>query len=175
MKSAVVRYSHIKFGGPFLWIAKIHQLLKPAKIGAILLGAAVIIGVLVMLLSFPRDVKVEPTPEPTVAPVISAAPTPTPAPELTAIRLYAFGRELNADGITLYVGDKPVEIYVDLEPEGLNYPVEWSFSNEEAASLEASDDGLKCTVTVLQPKGKNELKVVCHNLYTTIPVYLWER
>ena len=64
---------------------------------------------------------------------------------------------------------------MDLEPEGLNYPVEWSFSNEEAVSLEASDDGLKCTVTVLQPKGKNELKVVCHNLYTTIPVYLWER
>ena len=159
MKSAVVRYSHIKFGG----------------LGAILLGAAVIIGVLVMLLSSPRDVKVEPTPEPTVAPVISAAPTPTPAPELTAIRLYAYGRELNADGITLYVGDKPVEIYVDLEPKGLNYPVEWSFSNEEAVSLEASDDGLKCTVTVLQPKGKNELKVVCHNLYTTIPVYLWER
>ena len=89
--------------------------------------------------------------------------------------LYAYGRELNADGITLYVGDKPVEIYVDLEPKGLNYPVEWSFSNEEAVSLEASDDGLKCTVTVLQPKGKNELKVVCHNLYTTIPVYLWER
>ena len=141
-----------------------NQLLKPAKIGAILLGAAVIIGVLVMLLSSPRDVKVEPTPEPTVAPVISAAPTPT-----------AYGRELNADGITLYVGDKPVEIYVDLEPEGLNYPVEWSFSNEEAVSLEPSDDGLKCTVTVLQPKGKNELKVVCHNLYTTIPVYLWER
>ena len=128
-----------------------------------------------MLLSSPRDVKVEPTPGPTVAPVISAAPTPTPAPELTAIRLYAYGRELNADGITLYVGDKPVEIYVDLEPKGLNYPVEWSFSNEEAVSLEASDDGLKCTVTVLQPKGKNELKVVCHNLYTTIPVYLWER
>ena len=82
---------------------------------------------------------------------------------------------MNADGITLYVGDKPVEIYVDLEPEGLNYPVKWSFSNEEAVSLEPSDDGLKCTVTVLQPKGKNELKVVCHNLYTTIPVYLWER
>ena len=70
---------------------------------------------------------------------------------------------MNADGITLYVGDKPVEIYVDLEPEGLNYPVEWSFSNEEAVSLEASDDGMKCSVTVLQPKGKNELKVVCHN------------
>ena len=152
-----------------------NQLLKPAKIGAIVLAAAVIIGVAVMLLSSPKSVKAEPTPESTAVPVVSAAPTPTPVPDLTAIRLYAYGRELNADGITLYVGDKPVEIYVDLEPKGLNYPVEWSFSNEEAVSLEASDDGLKCTVTVLQPKGKNELKVVCHNLYTTIPVYLWER
>ena len=152
-----------------------NQLLKPAKIGAIVLAAAVIIGVAVMLLSSPKSVKAEPTPESTAVPVVSAAPTPTPVPDLTAIRLYAYGRELNADGITLYVGDKPVEIYVDLEPKGLNYPVEWSFSNEEAVSLEPSDDGMKCTVTVLQPKGKNELKVVCHNLYTTIPVYLWER
>ena len=152
-----------------------NQVLKPAKIGAILLGAAVIIGVLVMLFSSPRSDKDEPTPDPTAAPVVSVAPTPSPAPELTAIRLYAYGRELNADGITLYVGDKPVEIYADLEPKGLNYPVEWSFSNEEAVSLEASDNGMKCTVTVLQPKGKNELKVICHNLYTTIPVYLWER
>ena len=152
-----------------------NQVLKSAKIGAILLAVAVIIGVSVMLLSSPRSVKVDPTTQPTAAPVVSAAPAPTPAPELTAIRLYAYGRELNADGITLYVGDKPVEIYADLEPKGLNYPVEWSFSNEEAVSLEASDDGMKCTVSVLQPKGKNELKVVCHNLYTTIPVYLWER
>ena len=152
-----------------------NQVLKSTKIGAILLAVAVIIGALVMLLSSPRSVKVDPTPQPTAAPVVSAAPAPTPAPELTAIRLYAYGRELNADGITLYVGDKPVEIYADLEPKGLNYPVEWSFSNEEAVSLEASDDGMKCTVSVLQPKGKNELKVVCHNLYTTIPVYLWER
>ena len=105
----------------------------------------------------------------------SAEPTPDPTPELTAIRMYAYGRQLDADGITLYVGDKPVEIYLDLEPEGLNLPVEWSFSNPEAVSLEVSDDGMKCTVTVLQPKGKNELKVVCHNLYTTIPVYLWEK
>lgn len=152
-----------------------NQVLKSAKIGAILLAVAVIIGVSVMLLSSPRSVKVDPTTQPTAAPVVSAAPAPTPAPELTAIRLYAYGRELYADGITLYIGDKPVEIYADLEPKGLNYPVEWSFSNEEAVSLEASDDGMKCTVSVLQPKGKNELKVVCHNLYTTIPVYLWER
>ena len=42
-------------------------------------------------------------------------------------------------------------------------------------ALVVSDDGMKCSVTVLQPKGKNELKVLCGNLYTAIPVYLWER
>ena len=155
-----------------------NQMLKPAKIGAILLVAAVIVGVLVMVLSSPKKDKVEPTAQPTSDPVpaqTAAEPTPAPTPELTAIRMYAYGRQLDADGITLYVGDKPVEIYLDLEPEGLNLPVEWSFSNPEAVSLEVSDDGMKCTVTVLQPKGKNELKVVCHNLYTTIPVYLWEK
>ena len=155
-----------------------NQMLKPAKFGAILLVAAVIVGVLVMVLSSPQKDRVEPTAQPTSDPVpvqIATEPTPAPTPEVTAIRLYAYGRQLDADGITLYVGDKPVEIYLDLEPEGLNLPVEWSFSNPEAVSLEVSDDGMKCTVTVLQPKGKNELKVVCHNLYTTIPVYLWER
>ena len=155
-----------------------NQFLKPAKIGAILLVAAVIVGVLVMVLSSPKRDLVEPTVQPTselTAVPSSTAPTPAPTPEITAIRLYAYGRQLDADGITLYVGDKPVEIYLDLEPEGLNLPVEWSFSNPEAVSLDISDDGMKCTVTVLQPKGKNELKVVCHNLYTAIPVYLWER
>ena len=155
-----------------------NQFLKPAKIGAILLVAAVIVGVLVMVLSSPKRDQVEPTVQPTselTAVPSATAPTPAPTPEITAIRLYAYGRQLDADGITLYVGDKPVEIYLDLEPEGLNLPVEWSFSNPEAVSLDISDDGMKCTVTVLQPKGKNELKVVCHNLYTAIPVYLWER
>ena len=155
-----------------------NQMLKPAKIGAILLVAAVIVGVLVMVLSSPKKDRVEPTAQPTSDPVpvqTAAEPTPDPTPELTAIRMYAYGRQLDADGITLYVGDKPVEIYLDLEPKGLNFPVEWSFSNPDAVSLEVSDDGMKCTVTVLQPKGKNELKVVCHNLYTTIPVYLWEK
>ena len=155
-----------------------NQLLKPAKIGAILLTAAVIVGVLMMVLSSPKSSKVEPTAQPASEPApvpTTMEPTPAPTPEITAIRLYAYGRQLDADGITLYVGDKPVEIYLDLEPEGLHLPVEWSFSNPEAVSLEVSDDGMKCSVTVLQPKGKNELKVVCHNLYTTIPVYLWER
>ncbi|MBQ9663326.1 MAG: hypothetical protein IJV40_09270 [Oscillospiraceae bacterium] len=154
---------------------KESDVLKPAKIGAILLAVAVIVGVLVMVLSSPRSVKAEPEPTPTAAPVVPTAPTPAPKPEITAIRLYAFGRELDDGGITLYVGDRPVELYADIEPAGTGLSVEWSFSNEEAVSLEISDDGLKCTVTVLQAKGKNELKVVCNNLYTAIPVYLWER
>lgn len=149
------------------------QHLKFAKIGAIVLAAAVILGVLVMILSSPRAAKPEPTPEPT--PTATPAPTPTPPPTITAINLYAFGRQLDDGGITLYVGDKPVELYADIEPAGTGMPVEWSFSNEEAVTLNVDEDGMKCTVTVLQPKGKNELKVVCGNLYTAIPVYLWER
>lgn len=149
--------------------------MKFAKTGAVLLAAAVILGVAALILSSPRGISAEPESTPTATPATTPTPTPTPAPEITAIRLYAFGRELDADGITLYVGDKPVELYAGIEPEGLNYPVEWSFSNEDAVTLEASEDGMKCTVTALLPKGKNELKAVCHNLYTTIPVYLWER
>lgn len=151
------------------------EMLKPAKIGALVLLAAVIIGVVALVLSSPRTEKTEPTPAPTPAPVASATPTPMPTPSITAIRLYAFGRQLDDAGITLYVGDKPVELYADIEPEGAGIPVEWSFSNDEAVTLDISEDGMKCTVTVLQPKGKNELKVVCGNLYTAIPVYLWER
>ena len=151
------------------------QHLKFAKIGAILLAAAVIVGVLVMIVSSPRSAAPAPSPEPTPEPVVSSTPTPTPPPAITAIRLYAFGRQLDDGGITLYVGDKPVELYADIDPAGTGLPVEWSFSNEEAVTLEASEDGMKCTVTVLQPKGKNELTVTCGNLYTSIPVYLWER
>ena len=145
--------------------------LKPAKIGAVLLAAAVILGVFALILSSPREEKTEPEPTPTATP----APTPTPPPTITAIKLYAFGRQLDDGGITLYVGDKPVELYADIEPAGTGLPVEWSFSNEEAVALEVGEEGMKCTVTVLQPKGKNELTVTCGNLYTAIPVYLWER
>lgn len=148
---------------------------KFAKIGAALLILAVIAGVLVLVLSSPRTAKPEATPEPTSAPTVSVAPTPTPMPEVTAIRIYAFGRQLDDGGITLYVGDKPVELHLDIEPAGLNLPIEWSFSNEEAASLDVSSDGMICTITALEPKGKNELQVTCNNLYTSIPVYLWER
>ena len=87
-----------------------NQMLKPAKIGAILLVAAVIVGVLVMVLSSPKKDQVEPTAQPASDPVpvqTAAEPTPDPTPELTAIRMYAYGRQLDADGITLYVGDKP--------------------------------------------------------------------
>ena len=42
-----------------------NQMLKPAKFGAILLVAAVIVGVLVMVFSSPQKDRVEPTAQPT--------------------------------------------------------------------------------------------------------------
>ena len=80
------------------------------SLGAGILLFAVIAGILVMVLTSPRSARPEPTPEPTpVAATIAvtAAPTPTPTPSVTAIRLYAYGRELDAGGFTLYVGDIP--------------------------------------------------------------------
>ena len=148
---------------------------RTVLIGAAVLALAVVAGVLVMVLTSPRSAKPEPSPELTPEPAVTVAAAPTPTPEVTAIRLYAFGRELTADGITLYVGDKPVELSAVIEPEGLNLPVGWTFSNQEAVSLEVSGDGMTCTITALQPKGRNDLTVVCSNLYTSIPVFLWSK
>ena len=150
---------------------------RTVLIGAAVLALAVIAGIVVMVLTSPRSAKPEPSPELTPEPAVTVAatPTPTPTPEVTAIRLYAFGRELTADGITLYVGDKPVELSAVIEPEGLNLPVGWTFSNQEAVSLEVSGDGMTCKITALQPKGRNDLTVVCNNLYTSIPVFLWNK
>ena len=52
-----------------------NQFLKPAKIGAILLVAAVIVGVLVMVLSSPKRDLVEPTVQPTSE--LTAVPSAT--------------------------------------------------------------------------------------------------
>jgi len=75
----------------------------------------------------------------------------------------------------MYVGDKPVELTAAIEPDGLNLPVEWTLSDQESASMEVSSDGITCSITPLKPTGKNELTVVCNNLYTSIPVYIWEK
>ena len=148
-----------------------------AAIGAGILALAVIAGILVMVLTSPRSAKPEPTPDPTPEPTVTvtAAPTPTPTPPITAIRLYAYGRELDDGGITLYVGDNPAELTAAIEPTGLVLPIGWTFSDQESVSMEVSSDGVTCKITALKPSGRNDLTVVCNNLYTSIPVYLWNK
>ena len=107
------------------------------------------------------------------------APTPSPTPTVTSIRLYAFGRELNADGFTAYVGDKAFALTVEVEPELRNPAVSWSITDShdssESAALVISPDGMSCEFTALKPTGKNELTVRCFGAEIVIPVYLWER
>ena len=107
------------------------------------------------------------------------ASTPSPTPTVTSIRLYAFGRELDADGFTAYVGDKAFTLTVEVEPEIKNPAVSWSITDShdssESAALVISSDGLSCEFTVLKPTGKNELTVRCFGAEIVIPVYLWER
>ena len=148
-----------------------------AVFGAGILALAVIAGILVMVLTSPRNAKPESTPEPTTEPTVTvtAAPTPTPTPPITAIRLYAYGRELDDGGITLYVGDNPAELTAAIEPAGLVLPIGWTFSDQESVSMEVSSDGVTCKITALKPSGRNDLTVVCNNLYTSIPVYLWNK
>lgn len=154
---------------------------KEAALFAGILILAVIAGIVVMVLTSPRGAKAEATPAPTEEPAVTVtatpAPTPTstPTPPITAIRLYAYGRELDAGGFTLYVGDKPVELTAEIEPAELNLPIGWTFSDQEAVSMNVSSDGKTCTITALKPAGRQDLSVVCNNLYTSIPVYLWEK
>lgn len=151
--------------------------LRFSVVGAGILLLAVVAGILVMVLTSPRSAKPEPTQEPTTVPTVTAtaAPTPTPTPPITAIRLYAYGRELDDGGITLYVGDKPAELTAAIEPAGLVLPIGWTFSDQESVSMEVSSDGVTCKITALKPSGRNDLTVVCNNLYTSIPVYLWNK
>ena len=147
----------------------------PAIIGACLMLTAFTAGITLNISANARDVEPVSTPEVFVlaSPLPVFTPAPTPTPEITSIKLYAFGRELDADGFTAYVGDKPFSISVELEPQIRYAPVSWFIS--DSASLSVSDDGLSCEFTALKPTGKNELTVSCYGAETTIPVYLWER
>ena len=128
--------------------------------------------------STPRE-KSQPTPLPTPEIIETIAPTPSPTPTVTSIRLYAFGRELDADGFTAYVGDKAFALTVEVEPELRNPAVSWSITDShdssESAALVISSDGMSCEFTALKPTGKNELTVRCFGAEIVIPVYLWER
>ena len=113
---------------------------------------------------------------PSAAPEIieTLAPaTPVPTPTVDSIEVYAFGRELDADGFTAYVGDKPFTLSAYPQPEISHQQISWSIG--DSVELSVSSDTLTCEFTALKPTGKNELTVRCYGAEVTIPVYLWER
>ena len=113
---------------------------------------------------------------PSAAPEIieTLAPaTPVPTPTVDSIEVYAFGRELDADGFTAYVGDKPFTLSAYPQPEISHPQISWSVG--DSVELSVSSDTLTCKFTALKPTGKNELTVRCYGAEVTIPVYLWER
>ena len=113
---------------------------------------------------------------PSAAPKIieTLAPaTPVPTPTVDSIEVYAFGRELDADGFTAYVGDKPFTLSAYPQPEISHPQISWSVG--DSVELSVSSDTLTCEFTALKPTGKNELTVRCYGAEVTIPVYLWER
>ena len=152
---------------------------KPVLVCTLMIILAIALGLLVSALTADHDSGPEPAPEVTSAMPVETTPaptpTPTPTPTVTAIHLYAYGRELDEAGFTLHVGDDPVELTAMIEPIDAHLPVGWTFSDQSAASLEVSSDGLACRVTALKPNGRNDLTVMCQNLYTSIPVYLWDK
>lgn len=119
----------------------------------------------------------EPTPVPqiveTFTPTVPPRPTPAPTPTVDSVEVYAFGRALDADGFTAYVGDKPFTLSAYAQP-GVPRP-EFTWSIDDSVELSVSPDTQTCEFTVLKPSGKTELTVRCYGAEVTIPVYLWER
>ncbi len=141
-------------------------------LGIALIAVALVCAILAVSSSGWRLSRVTPTPELTPTP---APPTPSPTPYVAGIRLYAFGRELNEDGFTAYVGDKPFTLSVELVTDAVRPEIEWLASDAESVELSVSADGLSCEFTALKPSGKNELTVRCYGCELVVPVYLWER
>lgn len=159
------------FKKPNLRLPKVNFNL-PTVVGACLIMTAFTAGIIFNIAANARIPAPVETPEVFVLaePVI---PTPTPTPTINGIKLYAFGRELDADGFTAYVGDKAFSISAEVDPQIPRPYVSWYIN--DSASLSVSDNGLSCEFKALKPTGKNELTVTCYGAETTIPVYLWER
>ena len=157
------------------------SILRPSAIGAVLLIIAVIIATTINFMTVGGEGKkaasaapAEPT---SLVTTIPARPSSTPVatPTVNSIRLYAFGSELNEEGFTAYVGDRPFTLSVVLDPEINRAPVNWTLSDSESARLSVSDDRLSCEFTAMKPSGRNELTISCYVKEAVFPVYLWER
>ena len=142
-------------------------------IGAGVIALAAAAGILINVNTQPENVDASPTP--TVIVTMARSQSPAPTPTINSIRLYTYGRELDADGFTMYVGDRPVEITAELDPKVMRPKVYWRLSDDQSASLTVSSEGTSCTFNALKPSGKNELTVSCYGAEVTSPVYLWER
>jgi hypothetical protein len=142
----------------------------PVVFGSCLLIAAFAVGLAFNLGSELHNAVPSAAPEiiETLAPA-----TPVPTPTVDSIEVYAFGRELDADGFTAYVGDKPFTLSAYPQPEISHPQISWSVG--DSVELSVSSDTLTCEFTALKPTGKNELTVRCYGAEVTIPVYLWER
>ena len=122
------------------------KVVRPAVTGMVLLVAAVILGTALMLFPIIRE-KIPPKPAEVVqeTPKVTHIPArpsmaPTPVPDITSFKLFTYGRELDADGFTAYVGDKPVTLSVEIVPFMSHPPVNWEISDSESARLTISDD-----------------------------------
>ena len=100
---------------------------------------------------------------------------PTPPPAITSFKLFSYGRELGTDGFTTYTGDRPVVLSLEIVPFMSHPPVEWSVSDETAATLSVSNDRKQCEFSALKGIGKIELTVSCNEAVMVIPVYLWDK
>ena len=155
--------------------------LRPASIGAVVLVIAVIIATTITFASVIREKKAaadaETVPDAPKVIVVPARPStaPTAEPTVNSIKLFAYGGELDADGFTAYVGDRPIVLSIEIEPQLPHPPVYWSVSSSESARLVVSDDRMSCEFTALKPSGKNELIISCYGTKVVFPVYLWER
>ena len=140
-------------------------------LGVLLIAVSIACAVLAVTASGWKIPKATPTPEI----VETAAPaTPSPTPMVEKINLYAFGRELNEDGFTAFVGDKPFTITAKILSDASQPEVEWFASDAESVALSVSEDGMSCEFSALKPSGKNELTVRCYGYELVVPVYLWE-
>ncbi len=149
----------------------------PAAIGGCLISVAFLAGVIFNVASAAPAETPAPTPE--LVEATAPPPTPSPTPTVSSIRLFAFGRELGADGFTAYVGDRPFTLNIVTEPEVRKPLVSWSVTDShgdsDSAAFTVSDDGLSCEFSALKPTGRNDLTVRCYGAELVIPVFLWER
>ncbi len=157
------------------------QIINPALMGAILLIITAVLAVVLNALPIDQaNMKWVPAAPVTVPPkgtALSAPPSAAPKAEqkVTSIRIFAYGSERTEDGFTAYVGDKPITLSVELEPNIDQPTVYWSLSNNGAAELTVSDDTLSCKFIPLKAAGKIELVIRCQDTEAVFPVYVWDR